>query len=135
MNFLTLNQVEAIHERTLQIHGGAAGLRDHGLLDAAVSVPQSTFGGAYLHADIATMAAAYLYHICRNHPFVDGNKRTALASALIFLMLNGYRLVADHDDVERLTFDCAGGVISKDAIANFFKSHIEVDGEGLPTEP
>lgn len=86
-------------------------------------MPQATFGGAYLHGTIDDMAAAYLFHIGRNHPFIDGNKRTALACALAFLRLNGVRVVADEDELYELVIGCVEGVVDKEAIAIFFGRH------------
>jgi death-on-curing protein len=122
--FLSLEQVLAIHERVLAEYGGSAGLRDNNLLDSAVSVPKSTFGGQLLHEGLPAMAAAYLFHICKNHPFVDGNKRCALASAIQFLYLNGRMLKAGKGEVERLTLRVADGSVSKEQATKFFKRNI-----------
>ena len=88
-SFLTLAEVLEIHKSQIELHGGSHGLRDLGLLESAVAIPQASFGGRYLHDSIFQMAAAYAFHIAENQPFLDGNKRTALASALVFLELNG----------------------------------------------
>jgi len=79
----------AIHAEVLAAHGGLPGLRDRGLLESAVAAPQASFGGKPLINDPIEIAAAYLFYLCRNHPFADGNKRTALAAALVFLLVNG----------------------------------------------
>lgn len=86
--FLTLDEVLALHEDQIRRYGGAIGLRDAGLLSSAVATPRATFAGELLHGTLVEIAAAYLYHLARNHPFVDGNKRTALAACLAFLWLN-----------------------------------------------
>lgn len=83
--FLSLEDVLELHEMQLESYGGATGIRDSGLLESAVMMAQASFGGAYVHKTIFEMAAAYAFHIAENQPFVDGNKRTALASALVFL--------------------------------------------------
>ena len=83
--FLSLDDVLELHEMQLDSYGGATGIRDQGLLESAVMMPQASFGGEFVHKDIFVMAAAYAFHIAENQPFVDGNKRTALASALVFL--------------------------------------------------
>jgi death on curing protein len=83
--FLTMEDVLELHEMQLESYGGATGVRDHGLLESAVMMPQASFGGDFIHKGIFEMAAAYAFHISENQPFVDGNKRTALASALVFL--------------------------------------------------
>jgi death-on-curing protein len=124
IRFLTTDRVIAIHQRVLDEFGGSAGLRDAGLLDSAVAVPASTFGGEYLHDSLPAMAAAYLFHICKNHPFVDGNKRAALASAIQFLYLNGHFLRAAPADVEQLTLGVAEGSVSKDTATGFFKKFV-----------
>ena len=85
---LTAPAVRAIHAEVIAAHGGAGGLRDDGLLESAVAAPQATFAGEPLMQDAIEVAAAYLFYLCRNHPFVDGNKRTALAACLVFLDAN-----------------------------------------------
>jgi len=79
----------AIHAEVLAAHGGLPGLRDRGLLESAVAAPQASIGGKPLIVDPIEVGAAYLFYLCRNHPFADGNKRTALAAALVFLLVNG----------------------------------------------
>jgi len=88
--FLTLDDVLLIHDEQLEAYGGIQGIRDNGLLESAVMMPQASFGGEYLHQNLFEMAAAYAFHIAENQPFLDGNKRTALVSALVFLDINGY---------------------------------------------
>jgi death-on-curing protein len=83
--FLTLDEVLEIHTQQIELYGGSHGLRDPGALESAVAMPQSTFGGEYLHASIHMMAAAYLFHITQNHPFIDGNKRAGANAAITFL--------------------------------------------------
>lgn len=85
---LTVEAVEAIHAEVLAAHGGGSGIRDRGLLESAVAAPQATFGGEQLFDNAIDIAAACLFYLCRNHPFVDGNKRTALAACLVFLEYN-----------------------------------------------
>lgn len=89
LRHLTAAAVLAIHAEVLRAHGGRPGVRDATLLESAVAAPQATFEGAPLIADPIEIAAAYLFYLCRNHPFVDGNKRTALAASLVFLEANG----------------------------------------------
>ena len=122
--FLSVEQVLAIHHRVVAEFGGDSAVLDEGLLESAVAMPAARFGGAYLHPELPSMAAAYLYHICRGHPFLDGNKRTALVAAEVFLLLNGGRLKATNRELERLTFAVAEGAISKDDVAAFFREHI-----------
>lgn len=87
--FLELRHVLALHTRALAIYGGSEGIRDRGLLESAIAMPQMSFDGEYLHADLYEMAAAYAFHIAENQPFIDGNKRTAILAALTFLDMNG----------------------------------------------
>ena len=94
--FLTLAEVLSILRDQTTRYGGEFGVRDLGLASSAIAVPQASFGGQFLHGDLLEMAAAYAYHLCQNHPFIDGNKRVALAAALVFLDLNGVQL-SDHE--------------------------------------
>jgi death on curing protein len=121
--FLGVQHVLAIHRRVIAEFGGKGGVRDHGLLESAVLLPAARFRGEYLHDGLPAMAAAYLFGICRNHSFVDGNKRTALASAEVFLVLNGMRLKATNKQLEALTMGVAGGSASKDDVTVFFRKH------------
>ncbi len=88
IRFLSLSDILLIHADQIRNYGGITGVRDLSLLSSALAIPESSFDGKYLHTDIIEMAAAYGFHICQNHPFIDGNKRTALASALVFPDLN-----------------------------------------------
>jgi len=94
--FLTLDDVLLIHDEQLKAYGGIQGIRDKGLLESAVMMPPASFGGEYLHQNLFEMAAAYAFHIAENQPFLDGNKRTALVSALVFLDINGF-VILDKD--------------------------------------
>ena len=94
--FLTLDDVLLIHDEQLKAYGGIQGIRDKGLLESAVMMPQASFGGECLHQNLFEMAAAYAFHIAENQPFLDGNKRTALVSALVFLDINGF-VILDKD--------------------------------------
>jgi death-on-curing protein len=94
--FLSVAEVLALHDDQLRLYGGSAGIRDAGALESAVATPAATFDQAFLHEDVFHMAAAYAFHIAENQPFVDGNKRTGLNAALVFLDLNGF-LVPDPD--------------------------------------
>ena len=85
IKFVEINEVLCIHKGILEEHGGLAGVRDEGLLDSAINMPRATFNKQYLHTDIYEMAAAYAYHIIKNHPFLDGNKRVGIAIGVLFL--------------------------------------------------
>ena len=86
--FLTLDEVLEIHAQQIELYGGSDGVRDPAGLESVVATDMASFGGEFLHSSLPSMAAAYLFHICQNHPFVDGNKRTALATCLVFLSEN-----------------------------------------------
>lgn len=119
--FLTMSEVLLVAQDQVRRYGGAYGVVDPALLSSALAMPGATSGGRYLHADVYHQAAAYAFHICQNHPFLDGNKRTALASALVFLALNGIEL-EDRDSVlYDLMIDVATGKKGKAAIAAAFK--------------
>lgn len=98
IRFLTLDQVLRLHSKSLAQHGGTDGIRDMGLLQSAIAQPAASFGGEYLHASLFEKAAAYAFHIAENQPFLDGNKRTALLSALVFMKSNGVAIRHDPRD-------------------------------------
>jgi death-on-curing protein len=119
--FLTLDEVLAIHAHQVDRYGGALGIRDAKLLDSALAMPRATFDGELLHGTIFEQAAAYLFHLVKNHPFVDGNKRLGLATALVFLRLNGIRIRATDDELVELVLDVAAGRRSKAEVAVFLR--------------
>ena len=112
----TIKAVKAIHREVLQAHGGSAGIRDEGLLDSAVAAPQATMMGKPMFREPVEVAAAYLFYLCRNHPFIDGNKRTALATCLVFLSENGLlsQEKLDADIWEQLVLDVAASRIDRE---------------------
>ncbi len=109
VRFLTVQEVLDVHQDVIETHGGSFGLRDAGLLDSAVHQAQASFGGSLLHPEICDMAAAYLLHLTANHPFVDGNKRTAWVSARVFLRLNGFRVKPRRKESVEMVVEIAGG--------------------------
>ena len=121
-DFLTLEEVLEIHSVQLTRFGGAAGVRDLGLLESALSQPQASFGGEYVHGDLFEMASAYLFHVVSNHPFVDGNKRAGLLSALVFLDINGIEINDRGDTLYDLTIKVASGNSNKPEISEVLKS-------------
>ena len=121
--FLSMDDILLFHREQIDRYGGSHGVRDMPLLQSAIAQPQATFEGQYLHRDIFAMAAAYLFHIVQNHPFVDGNKRVGLETALVFLELNGCRIKARADALENLALSVAQGKMAKPAIAVFFRKH------------
>jgi death on curing protein len=108
--FLTLEDVLQIHEEQIDANGGIRGIRDQGLLESAVMMPQASFGGEYLHQNLFEMAAAYAFHIAENQPFLDGNKRTALVSALVFLDINSFEIL----DPEMRLYDAMIAIANKE---------------------
>ncbi len=121
--FLTLAEVLELHDEQIAHFGGTSGVRDLGLLDSAVSQPSASAFGSTLHQDLAEQAAAYLFHIVRNHPFLDGNKRTGTFAALVFLGINGVELEADPDELAELTISVAEGRAAKEDVARFVRDH------------
>ena len=119
--FLTLAEVVEIHADQVDRYGGQDGVRDLGLLESALAQPEASFGGEWLHKDRYEMTAAYAYHLCQNHPFVDGNKRAALACALVFLELNGFSLRDPKGVLKGAMLRMASGKLSKAALANLLR--------------
>jgi death-on-curing protein len=114
--------VDAMHDEQLAEHGGAAGLRDEGLLDSALARAQHLH--AYGETDLCTLAAAYAGGICRNHPFVDGNKRTAFLTAYVFLRINGQTLVASEAETIKMMMGMAAGDIADQAFADWLRCNL-----------
>ncbi len=123
-NFVSKSMVLSIHARQIERFGGTPGVRDEGLLESALAQPQATFGGQFLHPTISEQAAAYLYHIAMNHPFIDGNKRTAFAVMDTFLRLNGCALNLTDDRVYDLVMRVARGTMTKEELSREFESCI-----------
>ncbi len=111
---LTTEIVREIHAEAIARFGGSEGVREMALLESAVAAPQSTFGGNSPYKDLAEVAAAYLFYLCRNHPFNDGNKRAALGACIVFLRLNGMEPERDGPEWEELTLAVAASVINRD---------------------
>ena len=123
-NFVSKSMVLSIHARQIERFGGTPGVRDEGLLESALAQPQATFGGEFLHPTISEQAAAYLYHIAMNHPFIDGNKRTAFAVTDTFLRLNGCALNLTDDRAYDLVMRVARGTMTKEELSTEFESCI-----------
>ncbi len=119
--FLTLAEALLIHQDQIRRYGGKYGLLDLSLLSSALAQPEAGYDGRYLHRDLFAMAAAYAYHICQNHPFADGNKRAALATALVFLDLNGIVPRSEEEELFRLMMGVAEGKKGKDEIAEVMR--------------
>jgi death on curing protein len=119
--WLPKGTVLAMHARQLAEHGGSVGLRDEGMLDSALERPRNKY--AYDEPDLFGLAAAYAFGIARNHPFVDGNKRTALVTSRTFLLINGYQISAAKEDRLRAFHALAAGELSEDELAAWFRKH------------
>jgi death-on-curing protein len=111
---LTVEIVREIHAAAIAQFGGSDGVRETALLESAVAAPQASFGGKSPYQDVAEVAAAYLFYLCKNHPFIDGNKRAALGACLVFLRLNGIEPKPDGPEWEALTLAVAAGAIDRD---------------------
>ena len=111
---LTVEIVREIHAEAIEKFGGSDGVREKALLESAVAAPQASFGGRSPYKDIVEVAAAYLFYLCKNHPFIDGNKRAALGAGIVFLRLNGIEPKADGLEWEELTLAVEASVIDRD---------------------
>jgi death on curing protein len=110
---LTVEIVREIHQSAIRDFGGSEGIRENALLESAVAAPQATFGGKSIYESLTEIAGAYLYYICRNYPFLDGNKRTALGACLVSLRLNGVETEPDGPEWEELVLDVAASRIDR----------------------
>jgi death-on-curing protein len=124
-HFLSLEFVLVQHQIMIEKYGGSHGIRDMNGLDSALNMPSASFDGQFLHTDLYAMAAAYLFHIVKNHPFVDGNKRTGTIAALVFLDINGIEVITDPDDLADFVLSIARGEVDKNQIADYLQN-IEV---------
>lgn len=122
---LGVDHVLKIHQEAIRRFGGSDGLKDINLLQSAVAAAQVSFGGVSTFSDTVEIAGAYLYYLCSNHPFVDGNKRVALGACLVFLQINGYRTAPDGEDWENLTLAVAAGLLSRDEITATLRKLLE----------
>ena len=122
--FLELDEVLALHASTIARFGGTLGVRDVGALESALAMPKAFFDGVWLHATLEEMAAAYVFHLAQNHPFIDGNKRAALAAAIGFLGLNGRRVTANPDALYDIVMAVAKGDATKSEIALFLRRNV-----------
>jgi len=121
--FLNKEIILNFHQDQLERYGGKSGVRDEGLLDSALAQPQASFGGDYVHKNLFQMASAYGFHLCQNHPFYDGNKRTALIAMYTFLYINGYQIKADKKSLFAIMMDLASGKVKKEELAGYLKKH------------
>jgi death-on-curing protein len=131
--FLSIEDVLELHKELIDRNGGSHGVRDEGLLESAIQQPEASFDGTYLHSDLAAMAAAYLFHLVENHPFVDGNKRIGFAACAAFLAINNTSISADLDledgdgktAVEKVVIDITLKKLSKEQLTEVVRSWIK----------
>lgn len=129
--FLSVANILYLHADTILTEGGGDGIRDLALLESATLMPQQKFADRYLHPDLPSMAAAYLYCLCTNHPFVDGNKRVGAIAAYAFLDLNGYALDASETEFEETVMRLAAGELSKAELTRWFHTHAASSHDGV----
>jgi death-on-curing protein len=127
---LSIETVVEIHAEAIKRFGGLGGVRDENLLASAVLAPQSTSGGRSPYHDPVEIAAAYLFYICRNHPFVDGNKRTAMMAAVVFLRINGIEPLPDSADWEKLMLDVAASKLDRAATTHRLRKLLKKSRKG-----
>jgi len=130
VGYLTSEQVLFIHYRLIEETCGCHGIRDLALLQSAIERPKSTYGGDDLYPDIFTKAASLMHSIIKNHPFVDGNKRTSITAASIFLLRNGHALTASNDELERFTLNVASENVEVEEIAEWFRKYTKKQLKG-----
>jgi len=123
VEYLTVNEVLLLHARLIQRTGGSRGIRDMGLLESALARPQATFEGVDLYSDLWTKAASLMHSLVQNHPFIDGNKRTALVATGLFVELNGFELTASNDEALHFTRQATTGKIGLEDMAIWLRTH------------
>ena len=124
MRYLTLNEVLELHRRLIERYGGSAGIHDLGALESALAQPRMTFGGEELYPTIVEKAAALGFALIKNHPFVDGNKRTGHAAMETFLVLNGFEIDAPVDEQEKIILQVASGELKREAFTGWLRARI-----------
>ena len=120
--FLSLDEVLEIHEQQIEAYGGASGIRDAAGLESAIAMPQASFDGEFLHESIPAMAAAYLFHLCQNHAFFDGNKRVGANAAITFLLMNDWEPKFEEDELADLVIALASGAVAKADLIRIFET-------------
>ena len=124
VTFLSQQEVLRIHATLIDLYGGAHGVRDAGLLASALAQPEATYEGLYLHSEVVEQAAAYGFHLAQNHPFLDGNKRIALAALLVFLEINGRSLRVEQESLYAVMMSVAEGRLSKPGLAGWIRDNL-----------
>ncbi len=125
MRYLTLQEVLALHADLIASSGGSAGLRDMGRLQSALAQPMATFDGVELYADISAKAGALGFALIKGHPFIDGNKRIGHAAMEVFLVLNGFEVVASVDEQEDVILSVASSALSSDAFTEWLRKRVQ----------
>jgi death on curing protein len=125
--FLELEEVLEIHRDQIARYGDGGGIRDMAFLHSAMAMPRAGIGEEYFHADLIEMAGAYLFHIVKNHPFVDGNKRVGAVAAFIFLRLNGYELKMTNPVFEKTVRAVADGSLDKAALTAVMRKYVKAE--------
>ena len=123
IRFLPEELVTIIHSDLLQRYGGKAGIRDVALLQSPLAQPKVTVGRKFVHKSVFDKAAAYGYHVCRNHPFIDGNKRVAFVLMDLFLQSNGWEIVATEEEAYSMMIELSSGRVSKAELSSWLKNH------------
>ena len=124
MRYLTLTEVLQLHRRLIEQHGGSSGIRDGGALESALAQPYMTFGGEELYPTIVEKVSAFGFSLLKNHPFVDGNKRTGHAAMEIFLVLNGYEFDASVDEQQHVILQVASGELGRDEFTDWLRVRV-----------
>lgn len=122
--FIPKDIIISIHEQLIDSYGGISGIQNEGLLDSALGQPKIIFDGDYLHDSLVKMAAAYGFHLCMNHPFIDGNKRIALVAMDTFLQRNGYEISASEKEVYKVIIKLASGELTKSELTIWLENNI-----------
>ena len=119
IHFISKDLILYFYDQLIQTYGGTHGIRDENLLESALQQPKATFKGKYLHDTIMKMAAAYGFHLCNNHPFIDGNKRIALVAMDIFLQRNGFEIIASEKETYKTIIKLSSGQLSKNELTKW----------------
>ncbi len=126
--FLSLDEVLEMHDQQIERYGGSPGLRDVAGLESAIATPRATFGGEFLHTSIPAMAAAYLFHLCQNHAFIDGNKRVGANAAITFLFMNDWEPSFNQEELVEVVLSVASGELRKAQLTGIFESRCKPFG-------
>jgi death-on-curing protein len=123
VNFIPFEVVSVIHSDLIKRYGGSAEIRDYKLLDSALAQPKMTVGGKFIRKTLFDKAAAYGFHVCRNHPFIDGNKRVAFVVMDLFLQKNGWEINSSEEEAYTMMIQLADGQLTKNQLSNWIKEH------------